>query len=234
MTATRRRLLSAAIPLAFAGALALPSPAAAAPVTVAEWNFDEATGASTAGDSTRNGYSAVVDPRYRNVRFGGYDSTLRSRVVFMDNGLLRAPSTPALVPGTRDVTITVQVKTSYAEGFSNFFQKGTYTTNAGFWKIEMSRGYGRCRFTGNIATVGFEGGPKINDGRWHTITCKKTAGSVLMYVDGVLVKRRNVVVGSITNTEDIAIGGKYLKNGGVVDPHDMLHGYLNLARYQLG
>lgn len=233
---------SAGLAVIGAGAVALagtvvPTAAAAGStstgVVVALWNFDDPAGSSAAHDVSGNGHDAAIDARYSNVEFGLVDSQVGT-YAHLDMGLLRASSAPDLVPGSRDITVTVQIRTTYSAGFSNFMQKGTYNNGRGFWKIEMSRGHARCRFTGDVATVGFETPPVINDGQWHTITCHKTATYVEQLLDGVQTKRRNVAVGAITNTDDVAIGGKYAKAGGAVDPHDMLHGDINLAQYNLG
>lgn len=214
-----------------------PTAATAASATtgtvIALWNFDDSAGSSAAHDVSGNGHDAAIDARYSNVQFGRVDSGVGT-YAHVDMGLLRAPSTPDLVPGSRDITATVQIRTTYSAGFSNFLQKGNYNNGNGFWKIEMSRGHARCRFTGDVATVGFETPPVINDGRWHTIACHKTATYVEQVLDGVQTKRRNVAVGAITNADDVAIGGKYGKGGAAVDPHDMLHGDINLAQYNLG
>jgi hypothetical protein len=204
------------------------------PKVVARWNFDEAAGATTAADATGNGHTATLDQRYRAVRFGTYDAAVRSKVVWMSYGLLRTPSTDELVAGDRPIEVTVQVRTTWTQGFSNIFQKGTSSTDKGFWKIEMSHGNARCRFDGSRGSVGVEAGPKINDGRWHTVTCKKTGSAVELIVDGQSALEERVAVGSITNTEDVAIGGKYMKNGRVPSASDMLHGYLNWASVTIG
>jgi hypothetical protein len=201
---------------------------------VARWNFDEAAGATTAADATGNGHTATLDERYRAVRFGTYDPAVRSKVVWMSYGLLRTPSTDELVAGDRPIEITVEVRTTWTQGFSNIFQKGTWHTDKGFWKIEMSRGTAHCRFAGSRGSAGVEAGPKINDGRWHTVTCKKTRSAIELIVDGHPAQEERVTVGSITNTEDVAIGGKYLKNGRVPSASDMLHGYLNWASVTIG
>lgn len=233
------KLRSAALAAIGAGAVVLagtiaPTGAAAATGTVvALWNFDDPAGSAAAHDDGGYGHDAAIDARYNNVQFGLSDSEVGT-YAHMDMGLLRAGSTPDLVPGSRDITATVQIRTTYSAGFSNFMQKGNFNNGSGFWKIEMSRGHARCRFTGDVATIGFETPPVINDGRWHTITCHKTATYVEQLLDGVQTKRRNVAVGAITNTDDVAIGGKYGKGGAAVDPHDMLHGDIALAQYNLG
>jgi hypothetical protein len=232
----RSAALAAIGAVVLAGTLDPTGAAAASTATgtvVALWNFDDAAGAPAARDVSGNGHDAAIDARYSNVQFGQTDSQVGT-YAYVDMGLLRAPSTPDLVPGSRDVTVTVQIRTTYSAGFSNFMQKGNYNNGRGFWKIEMSRNHARCRFTGDVATVGFETPTVINDGQWHTITCHKTATYVEQFLDGVQTKRRNVAVGAITNTDDVAIGGKYAKAGGAVDPHDMLHGDINLAQYNLG
>jgi hypothetical protein len=49
--------------------------------------------------------------------------------------------------------------------------------------------------------------PNLLNGAYHTITCQKTATTVVMTVDGT-VYRRTTTIGSISNTSDLIIGAR--------------------------
>ena len=50
-------------------------------------------------------------------------------------------------------------------------------------------------------------GPRLDDNRWHRISCVKRTGSVTLVVDGRSYKRRKRV-GAIRNHASLAIGAK--------------------------
>ena len=84
------------------------TPADATPTVVALWHMDETSG-NTAVDATGNGHNGVntniafVSPGFDG-NGGAYSFNGTSRVV--------VPDSPALNPGTANITLTAHVKTS--------------------------------------------------------------------------------------------------------------------------
>jgi hypothetical protein len=50
-------------------------------------------------------------------------------------------------------------------------------------------------------------GPAINDGRWHTVQCVKTASAIRVVVDGVAFSKA-VTIGAIANTDAVPVGAR--------------------------
>jgi hypothetical protein len=90
-------------------------------------------------------------------------------------------------------------------------RKGTSSDSAQFYKAEI-RPDNRavCRFVGSkTSTSGLlvHDGPTLNDGRWHTITCKKANTNISLVVDGKTFTKSGTV-GSITNAGSLTLGAK--------------------------
>lgn len=177
-----------------------PSPAGA----VAVWHMD-ALGTMTDSAGTNNGtlYGVGLDP-------AGY---LGAAYSFNGSSWVSVPNAAALNPGSANVKISLAIKTTAAPPPTvqdwDLARKGLYTSGSEF-KIEYypSAQVG-CAFNGSQGMSGeHPAGPRLNDGKWHTIECRKTATAISTVVDGTTVYSAAVAVGSISNSADVAIGAR--------------------------
>ena len=59
-------------------------------------------------------------------------------------------------------------------GDFDLVRKGLSGTDGGHWKMEIfSNGKGYCQFRGSSGTVTVNAGPRLDDDRWHRISCVK-------------------------------------------------------------
>jgi concanavalin A-like lectin/glucanase superfamily protein len=181
-----------------------PLPASASTVA-ALWHMDESSG-STMVDASGNGndgtiqHVTFVTPGADGIggayRFDGTDS----RVVVSDSS--------DLDPGAEDISISMAIRFSAVPprsvGDYDLLRKG----GAIIYKMEIvSTGRAHCRFSGSAGGKGITFGPSLADGAWHMITCTKTADSIELTVDGTTASRA-VTIGSISNAQPLAVGGK--------------------------
>jgi Concanavalin A-like lectin/glucanases superfamily len=204
---TRRVVL--AVGMALGTAVASVTPASAASTTVGSWSFDEAPGASTAVDGSGHGHHGTVgsDISTGARSYGATGYRFPTWASTAANHLVTVPDSSRLDPGTSNYAVSVRLRT--ARYYSNVVQKGQSGTAGGYWKVEVARGVVKCQFrtsTGSHLTVGSKG--RIDDGRWHAVRCGRSGGTVSMYVDGVRQSARTGLSGSISNSWELAIGGK--------------------------
>ena len=215
--------------------LATAAPASAgATNTVGQWNLNEAPGARVANDSSGSGLDGRVGSdistgaRYDGAtgyRFPTWASTAAGHEVVV-------PDNSKLDPGTSDYAVSVRFRT--ARYYSNVVQKGQSGTVGGYWKMEVARGLVKCQFrtgTGSHLTVGST--TRIDDGRWHSVRCGRDGGTVSLYLDGKRQSVRTGLSGSISNTWELAIGGKSRCDGDEVGC-DFFAGDVDSVRIQKG
>jgi hypothetical protein len=178
-------------------------PAWAAPTTVALWHMDEGSG-TTAIDATGNGHNGTntnigyVSPGFDGSG-GAYSFNGSSRVVI--------PDSPALNPGSQDITLVAHVKTTTLPGSVGDYDLIRKKKNAQVYKMEiLGTGVGYCQFKGTVASVAVKGGPNIVNGQWHTIVCAKTSSQVTLTVDGTVVATKVRTAGSISPPIDLYLG----------------------------
>jgi hypothetical protein len=158
--------------------------------------------AGTVGTGVRTG---VVDVGITAYRFPDVaPDTLPTR----PDHLVTVPSDPSLDPGDGAFAVTVRFRTT--SGSSNIVQKGQRFTGGGYWKVEQDDGRMRCVFLDGQGrgVPAFAGGRPIDDGEWHTVTCRRTPTSVTMWIDYENVARVRSVTGAIGNDWPMTIGGK--------------------------
>ena len=197
-----------ALLLAVAGVAAVAVPASAAPAPAAVWTMNETSG-SVMYDSSGHANNGTL----QNIKLGvpgsagtgyGFNGT-SSRVIVKNSASLN--------PGSADITITVHVATTTLPPDDyDLIRKGLQSTSGGDFKIEIVNISGvakaRCYFRGSTSSYQKTlSAPNLLNGAYHTITCQKTATTVVMTVDGT-VYRRTVTIGSISNTSDLIIGAK--------------------------
>ena len=120
------------------------------------------------------------------------------------------PHRRALNPGWARLTIKISVRfSSLPPQDYDLIRKGRSRTPGGDYKVEIARsGQALCLFGGSRATAIVIGGPALNDGRWHRISCIRGARSARLIVDGHVRRRVWKSVGSIANTATLFIGAR--------------------------
>ncbi len=208
---TQRAVVALGVALGTAiASVAWAGPAsAAATATVGAWELNEPPGATTALDTSgHRQHGAVGSDITTGVRTSGatgyrfptWASTAAGHEVIV-------PDSDRLDPGRSDYAVSVRFRT--ARFYSNVVQKGQSGTPGGYWKVEVARGVVKCQFrteTGSNLTVGST--RRIDDGKWHTVRCGRSGHRVTMYVDGVHQSTRSGISGPISNSWELAIGGK--------------------------
>jgi hypothetical protein len=191
-----------------AGLLALmSSTAAAAAAPTALWHMNETSG-TTMTDSSGHGYNGTIS----NVKLGvagvsgtGYQfNGSTSRVI--------VPDAPGLDAGSANFIVTVNVAfTSLPADDYDLVRKGLASTNGGDWKMEImpvnGQGIARCYWRGTAGSKTKTAGPNLADGRYHTISCRKTSTTIALIVDGTTYSSTKTI-GSIDNSAPISVGAK--------------------------
>ena len=193
-----------------AGVALVVVPGAALAATVSVWHMDELSGttmidsAGTNNGTIQNVVLGVPGWSGSAYRFNGQSS------------IVTVPSSGSLNPGAANFSFTAKI--SYTATPPNtsttdydVLRKGTASDSAQFYKLEI-RPDNRavCRFVGSQTSssgLSIHTGPTLNDGRWHSITCTKTATTIQLTVDAKTYTKTGVV-GSVTNSGSLSLGGK--------------------------
>jgi hypothetical protein len=191
-------------PAAIIGALMLTGQAASA-TTRAWWHMNETSGGTMhevvgSADGT-NHYVTTKRP-------GVWDS-----LAYGFNGwssYVRVPHRRALNPGRAKLTLKISVRFSALPGRDyDLIRKGRSSTPGGDYKIEIARsGQALCVFGGSRRTVAVIGGRRLDDGRWHRITCIRGTRNARLIVDGRLQRRVWKRAGLIANHAPLFVGAK--------------------------
>lgn len=193
--------------LVAAAALAWPQVATPASSVVAQWHMDETSGSTmrdSAGSNDGSLHSVTLGRPGLSGTSYGFDGA---------HSYATVPSNASLNPGTSDMSFTVHVRytvtpPSGATTDYDILRKGVSATKGGFYKLEIRPdNRGVCRFAGSTADILVHAGPALNDGKWHTITCARTAKSVTMTIDGHAYTHAHAT-GKISNTAALVIGAK--------------------------
>ncbi len=177
------------------------------------WPFDEPAEQRTATDLGPDGLDATVGADVDT----GVDAAGATAYRFPDvapnsppvrpEHLVSIPDAPRLDPDAGVFAVTLRFRTTTAP--SNIVQKGQRSSEGGYWKVEQDDGILRCLFMdGERRGVSASSTGRIDDGEWHTATCRRTPDDVTLYVDGVREARVAGTTGTIANTWPLTIGGK--------------------------
>lgn len=207
----RRRILTLSV--ALAGVLLLASPVNAA-TPVANWQMNEAPGATTMVDSSGNGLHGTVGAHVQTgVALTGGGTGYRFPYLKPNTPpadpehIVRVAHNTRLNPGTGNFAVEFRMRTTHS--FGNVIQKGQATTAGGQVKFQQPKGYMSCMFKSPAGTASIKSSIFTSDGAWHTIRCERTPTEVNLYVDGVFNKRIRHTTGNINNTKAWTIGGKF-------------------------
>jgi Concanavalin A-like lectin/glucanases superfamily len=182
------------------------SSGAATMTTLALWNMNEAPGSHTLVDASGNRINGTI----------GTEVVLNGAVHRF--GFLKPNTPPAhphhidvvnssrLNPGTLDYSVTIRAK--WTNAFGNIIQKGQAGAVGGYFKLQAPNGLVQCLFRGATGSAGVSSKRALNDGRWHVVTCTRTATQVSMTVDGVVTMTISHATGAISNNVPLTIAGK--------------------------
>jgi hypothetical protein len=200
----KRALIAIGLALctAIVGVAGAGAASAVATTTVGLWNFNERSGpAIDSAGSQQNGTVGSLVQRTGSVYRYSTGTTLPAA-----NRLVIVGDSSVLDPGTSDYAVTVRFKTARAA--SNIVQKGQATTPGGYWKVEIHNGLATCLFKGSSGQRSVLSTSRVNNGVFHTVRCDRTSNSVSITVDGAKQRTITGPTGSISNSLEMAIGGK--------------------------
>jgi hypothetical protein len=184
---------------------------AQAATTSALWHMEETTRLVDSSPNGNNGTTTAITSVAGAVGKGYHFNG--------NNSVVTVPDAPSLDPGTATLRITARVKftvvPSASVGDYDLVRKGLAGTAGGDWKMEIfpaskgsSVGPAYCLFQdANRATASIRDTRNLADGKWHTITCTKTASAISVTVDGV-TRSKAVRLGTINNAKPVTIGAK--------------------------
>ena len=192
--------------------LAVAAPASAA--TLADWEMNEPSGATTMIDS-----SGHVN--------GTIGSAVQTGVSVMGATVYRwpfaSPTAPppkperivqansnSLNPGSGTYTVSLRYRTT--QHFGNIVQKGQAGSAGGYFKVENPHGQINCVFrgvvNGTLVRKAVTSPAVLSDGNFHVATCTRTANALTLSIDGSVVDTAHGSTGNISNTRPVTIGGK--------------------------
>ena len=192
--------------------LAVAAPASAA--TLADWEMNEPSGATTMIDS-----SGHVN--------GTIGSAVKTGVSVMGATVYRwpfaSPTAPppkperivqanssSLNPGSGTYTVSLRYRTT--QHFGNIVQKGQAGSAGGYFKVENPHGQINCVFrgvvSGKLVRKAVTSPAVLSDGAFHVATCTRTANALTLTIDGSVVDTAHGSTGNISNTRPVTIGGK--------------------------
>jgi hypothetical protein len=174
--------------------------------TIALWHMDDlgTTMADSAGSHVGTLHAVTTGlPGFAGTAFGFNGA----------NSYVTVPVASDLSPVDQNVALTIRMKTTVlppptTQDWDLIRSAGGYYDGDEYKMEYAPDGTAHCAFKGNGATGYKEvvsGGPPLNDGNWHTITCVKTPNQVQTVVDGV-VYAKYALIGTITITKGILIG----------------------------
>ncbi len=231
-----------------AAALALAAATPAAAGSTVTWSMNERSGSRMAstghgpnghiGAAVRLGSPGAAGTAYTFAAPAPQSRVQAGRLVTVSN----SSGGRYLNPGTARITVAISVRTS-GSGEYNVIQKGQARTRGGFYKMEINSNGGRpgrpaCTFGTGSRGYSVSTTTRVNDGRWHRVSCTKAAsgGTVIvkLTVDGVAKRRAfHAANFAISNTMPLSIGGKTSCNAGRVDC-DYFEGSLDRASVSIG
>ena len=241
------RLCSIGVALAAAGVpLAAAAPASGASAAlVANWQMNEAAGATQMTDTSGNGLHGqigadvltgqTVAGTNRAYRFVGKDAQ-----VVNDGRLVTVPDDPRLDPGIGTYAVTVRFRTPLQK--PNILQKGQAGQTGGYWKVVLHNGWPRCHFrdeTGKTLAIGFVDDPrpetKASSNTWRTLRCARTTTGVTITLDpdssAPITRSLKGTIGKVDNSRPLSIGGKVDCDSELVGC-DYLYGYIDWVRIE--
>lgn len=193
-------------------AMLLVIPAVAQAQVIAHWKMNEHKG-NVLHDSSGNHLAGHIG---RHVILNGHDHRYApiARGAYQPGRIDLVHDNPLLDPG--DAPFAVHVQFLWNRNSDNtLVQKGQGSPVGGDFKMKTTAtgsrpaGYIYCLFRGSTgdSTVASYSYPRLDDGVWHTITCKRTDIGTAMWVDGQRVDANSNDPGFFDNSWPVSIGG---------------------------
>jgi Concanavalin A-like lectin/glucanases superfamily len=173
---------------------------------IADWHMDETSG-NVMHDSAGANNGALQATQIGLPGFRGTSYAFNGR-----NSYASIPSAANLNPGKANIILTIHLKTTNVPGpqpkDADLLRKGTYAPTTSEYKVELQHsGRASCGFEGSAGYGELIAGPRLNNGRWHTVQCIKAPTAIELVVDGkTFTQPANV--GSISNNAPIVIGAR--------------------------
>ncbi len=222
------------------GSLASPAAAAAAPVTVARYDFDGRSGALV--DDSGHGHTMRLITSHggtvRPVIHGaghGLQFPARCTGAKCPRAVLQSPHSAELNPGRRPIAwgATVRLARSQTTSGQNVVQKG-YSSTSSQYKLQIDGRAGRpsCVLVDvrNRAIKLVRSAVSVADGAWHTVQCRRYGARLGILVDGRtrgLIRIASTL--AVANKHPLRIGGK-----GVYADNDQFRGALDDVFVRIG
>lgn len=193
---------------------AVAAPASAA--TLADWEMNEAKGATVMVDSGPNhingsiGTAVITGVSLQGATAYQWPFASPTMPPPKPERIIQVPNNSVFNPGTGTFIVTLRYNTT--KHFGNIIQKGQAGAGA-YFKLENPGGHLNCVFrgvgpTGSLLRKAVESPAVLSDGNWHTAVCTRTSTSLTLSIDGKVVATSKGSTGNITNTRPITIGGK--------------------------
>lgn len=200
----------AAVGLLMSAAVVSPQAASAAATQVAEWEMDEATGATKMIDDSGNDNTGTISSKVITGRTGHSGKAYEFKG---DGGLVSVPDDSTLDPGSSAYTVSLyfksSVKPSDSVGDYDLIRKGLSTSSGGDWKVEvLQSGKAYCHFRGSSRSVNLTGDSNVVDGSWHKILCRTSSSGTRLEVDGDREASTSKRPGTISNSSILTVGAK--------------------------
>ncbi|MGN6167956.1 MAG: LamG-like jellyroll fold domain-containing protein, partial [Solirubrobacteraceae bacterium] len=176
--------------------VAISASSAFATRTVARWHMNESSG-TVMHDSVGNHNGTIHSVRL------GVPGFLGSAYGFNgSSSYVLVPAAGDLNPGRANLAVTIHLKTTSRPRRGHdwdLIRKGHFRKSRDEWKVEYHPdGRASCGFKGSRRFATLRAGPSLDNNRWHTIRCVKTASAIRLIVDGVTHSKARRV-GSIGN-----------------------------------
>jgi hypothetical protein len=208
-----RKRFGSSMTAAVAVVIAFAAPASAA--TLANWQMNEAPGATVMVDSSGHVNGTIGSAVQTGFQFNG--ATAYHWVFASPTAPPPKPerivqaSSSTLNPNSGNYTVTLRYRTT--KHFGNIVQKGQAGSSGGYFKIENPNGNLTCVFRGTSSSGSFlrrqvVSPTVLSDGQWHRARCARTATALTLTIDGSVVATAHGSSGNISNNRPISIAGK--------------------------
>jgi Laminin G domain len=201
--------------LAVAAVVMLAFAASASAATLADWEMNEGSGATTMIDSSGHVNGTIGSAVQTGVSILGataYQWPFASPTAppAKPERIVQANSN-SLNPGSGTYTVSLRFRTN--QHFGNIVQKGQAGSSGGYWKIENPNGNLTCVFRGTNSSGSFVrkevvSPTVLSDGSWHVARCARTSTALTLTIDGKVVDTAKGGSGNISNARPLTIGGK--------------------------
>ena len=208
-----RRVFSfALISLAANAAFAVPARAS----TTVSYAMDETSGTVMHGVGGPDGViSGDVKLNIAGVTGGGYEfnsaaGSCDASGKVTGTGHVVIPPNSIFSPGTKDFSFSVWVKTTAVPGRGNCDYD--VVRRGSIYKLELlpfstNKAFPMCWWKG-AATVSLKPQVQVNDGKWHQITCQRTASGEALILDGTKIASTSTNVGSLVSSANLLVASK--------------------------